>query len=155
MIYLIYAVDKNNLIGSNNRLPWDYKEDIKFFRETTYGKDVLVGDKTYVSLLSYYKHLLPFRTIYLATQSKTNVANTTVVNDARSFLRNYKNDLYVIGGKTIYEISYDFADVIYETRIDKEYVGDTYLKKPDYSKFNLVSERVSGDLHFLKYVRKK
>ena len=45
MISLIFAMDKNNLIGKNNELPWHYSEDLKYFRETTRNHKVLMGDK--------------------------------------------------------------------------------------------------------------
>ena len=46
MISIIVAIDKNNLIGNNNSLPWNYPEDLKYFREITLNKTVLMGKNT-------------------------------------------------------------------------------------------------------------
>ena len=53
MINLIFAVDKNWLIGSSkgkNQLPWHYKEDMKYFKKITEGKTVIMGESTYMAL---------------------------------------------------------------------------------------------------------
>ncbi|MGD9909288.1 MAG: dihydrofolate reductase, partial [Candidatus Izemoplasmatales bacterium] len=59
MISLIFAVDPNFLIGKGNDLPWDYKADLKYFREKTSGKTVLMGLETFKSILSRIHKPLP------------------------------------------------------------------------------------------------
>ena len=46
MINLIVAIGKNNLIGKGNELPWHYKEDLQYFKQTTLNKTVLMGENT-------------------------------------------------------------------------------------------------------------
>ena len=50
MISLIFAIDKNNLIGKGNDLPWYYPEDLKYFKETTMNKTVVMGENTFYSI---------------------------------------------------------------------------------------------------------
>ena len=50
MIKLIWAMDKNWLIGKENKIPWHYKEDLLYYKEKTAGQIVLMGDNTYFSL---------------------------------------------------------------------------------------------------------
>ncbi|MBQ4356793.1 MAG: dihydrofolate reductase, partial [Acholeplasmatales bacterium] len=54
MINMIWAMDKNNLIGDGNRIPWHVKEDLIYYKNKTKGQTVLMGDATYFSLKSYY-----------------------------------------------------------------------------------------------------
>jgi dihydrofolate reductase len=160
MINLIWAMDKNRLLGSNNRIPWHYKKDLDFFKKMTKDKVVLVGEKTYNSLLYYYKEKLPFSLIYLATLDKNyqnfdKINKVIVINDCNLFLENYKDEIFVIGGKMIYETSFKYASRLYITIIDKEYEGDTYIKEFDLSSFNLISELNDGILTFYEYQKKE
>ena len=50
MISLIFAMDINNLIGKDNDLPWHYPEDLKYFKQVTSGKTVLMGEATFYSI---------------------------------------------------------------------------------------------------------
>ncbi len=159
MINLIWAMDINWLIGVNNKLPWRYPEDLAYFREKTASKTVLMGQNTYESLLFYYKKRpLPFKKIYVASLNKTNYHEAiSIVADVDLFLRNYQGQLWVIGGKTIYNLALPYAKYLYITWILKPYVGDTYFNKFDLTKdFVLKSEQKgeSKDLLFSVYKRK-
>ena len=71
MINMIWAMDKNNLIGDGNRIPWHVKEDLIYYKNKTKGQTVLMGDATYFSLKSYYKTKpLPYGKCYIATIDK-------------------------------------------------------------------------------------
>ena len=63
------------------------------------------------------------------------------------------NEIFIIGGKIIYDITLDIADRLYITHVDKEYDGDVFFKDIDYSKYSKISEKVSGDLRFSVYER--
>ena len=60
MVNLIVAIGKNNLIGLNNELPWHYKEDMEYFKQTTLNKKVIMGELTFKSILGYINKPLPF-----------------------------------------------------------------------------------------------
>ena len=75
MISLIWAMDKNWLIGKENKIPWHYKKDLMYFKEKTQGKTVLMGDNTYYSLKGYYKDRpLPYGKIYVASLNDLELA---------------------------------------------------------------------------------
>ncbi len=59
MISIIVAIDKNNLIDKNNKLPWYYPEDLKYFKDTTINKTVAMGYNTYKSIIDKIKKPLP------------------------------------------------------------------------------------------------
>ena len=70
MINLIVAIGQNNLIGKDNDLPWHYKEDLKYFKETTMNKTVVMGENTFYSIFNRTNKLLPNRKMVVATFNK-------------------------------------------------------------------------------------
>lgn len=155
MIYEIFAIDRNDLFGNQNKLAWHYKEDLQYFKEKTLGKTCVMGEETFKSIISYNGKPLPKRTSVIATLSDYTYEGVEVTHDIVSWLneRRDKEDVYVIGGKAIINLTYKIADVLYITYIDADHEGDTYLKL-DLSGFNLTEETVKGVLHFRKYTRK-
>lgn len=158
MISLIWAMDKNWLVGKENKLPWHFKEDLIYYKEKTAGNTVLMGDVSYYSLKGYYKDKpLPYGKIFVASLDNLNLDDAIVVNDVISFLANFPNDeeLWVVGGATIYKFALPHAHRLYITHVDGEYQGDTYFPKFDLENdFNLISSRISGVLNFSVYERK-
>ncbi|HQP27459.1 MAG TPA: dihydrofolate reductase, partial [Candidatus Syntrophosphaera sp.] len=49
-VYLIAAIDRNNLIGRENRMPWNIREDLRRFRAITLGHTIVMGKNTWLSL---------------------------------------------------------------------------------------------------------
>lgn len=156
MIKLIWAMDINWLIGKDNELPWHYKKDLAYFKEKTKGKPVLMGDMTYDSLKSYYKEKpLPFGQLYVASISDRSFLDAIKVTDIDTFLKTYQDELYVIGGKTIYRLSLPYADKLYITFIDKTHEGNVYFPKFDLNDYRLVSEECVDVLRFCVYEKVK
>lgn len=157
MISLIWAMDKNWLVGKDNKLPWHFKEDLIYYKSKTEGKVVLMGDKSYYSLKSYYKDKpLPYGKIYVASLDNLTLSDATVINDVNSFLKDFPKDedLWVVGGATIYKFALPFADYLYITHVDGEYEGDAWFPRFDLENdFKLVSNRISNNLNFAVYER--
>lgn len=154
MLNVIFAIDRNDLFGDKNNLPWHYKEDLKYFKEKTMNKKVLMGEETFKSILSRNGKPLPNRTSVICTLTDYTYNDVEVTHDVFKYLNDHKSeDLFVIGGKGIISITYKLADVLYITFIDADHDGDTYLKL-DLSNFELANENISGILHFRKYIRK-
>ena len=158
MISMIWAMDKNWLVGKDNKLPWHFKEDLLYYKEKTAGKTVLMGDKSYYSLKSYYKDKpLPYGKIYVASLDNLELPDAIVINDIISFLNNFpqEEELWVVGGATIYKLCLPYANYLYITHVDGEYEGDAYFPKFDLeNEFKLVSSRVSNVLNFSVYERR-
>ena len=158
MISLIWAMDKNWLVGKGNKLPWHFKEDLIYYKSKTAGKIVLMGDNSYFSLKSYYKDKpLPYGKIYVASLNNLELDDAIVINDVISFLKNFpKNEeLWVVGGATIYKFALPYADYLYITHVDGDYEGDAYFPKFDLdNEFDLLSSRISDNLNFCVYERK-
>ena len=155
MVTLIWAMDKNWLVGKDDRLPWHYPEDLKFFKQQTKDKIVLMGGVTFDSMKGYYKNTpFPFSKVYVADINSKEYKDAITVTDVIDFLNNNKEDLFVIGGPTIYKLSLPFADRLIVTHIDAEHEGNVYMDKFDFNKFEIVESEQSGILNFIKYKRR-
>ena len=146
MISLIWAMDENQLVGNGDKIPWHIKEDLIYYKSKTKGQIVLMGDTTYFSLRGYYKDKpLPYGKIYVATIDKnlkieTELNEVIMVYDLIPFLENNKEDLWVVGGATIYKLSLPYADKLYISFVKGTHEGDRYFPTIDFSKYNLVWE---------------
>ena len=161
---LIAAVDENWAIGKNNQLLVSIPADMKFFRTTTTGKVVVMGRKT----LESFPNGLPLknRTNIVLTHDKSyKVKDAIIVNsmeDLREELKKYdSDDIYVIGGESIYRQLVDACDVAHITKIDFSYDADAYFpnldEKPDWELTADSEEQTYFDLiyHCLKYEKVK
>lgn len=131
MISIIAAVGKNMELGLNNELIWHLKGDMKFFRETTINHTVVMGRHTYESI----GKPLPNRKNIVITRS--NFSDVIVVNDPREILELSKNeDIFIIGGASIYEYFLPYADNLYLTLIDDNHACDAYFPIFDECKYD-------------------
>ncbi len=160
---LIAAVDNNWAIGKNNQLLVSIPADMKFFRTTTTGKVVVMGRKTLESFPNGQP--LKNRTNIVLTHDRTYRVKDAVVvysmDELREELKKYDSeDIYVIGGESIYRQLVDECDVAHITKIDFAYDADAYFPNLDekdeweitadseeQTYFNLI-------YHFLKYEKK-
>lgn len=131
---MIAAVDKNWAIGYQGRLLVRIPLDQQFFREMTTGKVVVMGRKT----LATFPNGLPLanRTnVILSTNKAFSVKGAVCVGsveEALAYLKQYRSeDIYVIGGESIYRQFLPYCDTIHLTRIDYEYDADAYFPKLD------------------------
>lgn len=131
---LIVAVDKNWAIGKENKLLVSIPQDMKFFRETTMGKVVVMGRKTLESFPGGQP--LKKRTNIVITRDKNySVKDAIVVHSVEEALEELKNynseDIYVIGGESIYRQMLPHCHVAHVTKIDHAYEADTYFPNLD------------------------
>ena len=131
---LIAAVDKNWAIGYQNRLLVSIPSDMKFFRETTMGKVVVMGRKT----LESFPNGLPLkkRTNIVLTANKSYSAGDAIivhtVEELQEELKKYDSeDVFVIGGESIYRQLEPWCNVAYITKIDQAFQADTYFPNLD------------------------
>ncbi|AUM62823.1 dihydrofolate reductase [Spiroplasma monobiae] len=142
MISLIWAQTKEGVIGKNNSLPWNIKEEMQHFINYTRGKTVLMGRNTWESLSL---KPLPNRKNILITSRELEKSynNLELSKELETVLDAYKNideELIVIGGSKIYQSALNFADKLVISIIKQNYDGDTYAPKFDTSVFKLSKE---------------
>ena len=161
---LIAAVDQNWAIGNKNKLLVRIPDDQKFFRETTTGKVVVMGRKT----LESFPNGLPLknRTNIVLTHDKNYQVKDAIVlhslEELHAELQKYPSeDIYVIGGETIYRQLLDECDVAHITKIDYAYDADAYFPNLDERSERKITadseEQTYFDLeyYFYKYERIK
>ena len=155
MINMIWAMDENNLIGKDDLIPWHVKEDLIYYKNKTKGQTVLMGDATYFSLKGYYKTKpLPYGKIFVATINKElTLKDAEMVYDLVDFISNTKEDLWVVGGATIYKICLPYADRLYISFIKGEHEGNKYFPQIDYSKYNLAWENETELVRYTRFER--
>ena len=131
---LIVAVDRNWAIGNKGGLLVSIPEDMKFFRETTTGNIVVMGKNTLISFPGS-KPLKNRENIVIALEKDYKVEGATVVysiEEALEAVKNFDTDnVYVIGGGSIYKQMLPYCDTAYVTYMDYAYEADTYFPNLD------------------------
>lgn len=152
MIAHIVAAAKNGVIGRNGELPWNIPEDMKWFRERTKGRALIMGRKTFESV----EHPLPKRLNVVVTRQKdykpavtkqdptAPVIVTDTIENAIEICKKqvdqWMNEIFIIGGGEIYHQSVKFVDTIYLTRIHRDVEGDATYPDPDPNLFKLTEK---------------
>ena len=133
MISAIVAVDNNWGIGFNGKLLEHIPEDLKMFKQLTIGHTVIMGRKTWNSLP---KAPLPKRgNIVISSAEPLIMAKNTLrlpLEDVIEFLEYTKDEVFIIGGGTIYKELLPLCDKVYVTKIFKDHPNiDTYFPNLD------------------------
>lgn len=160
MISLMVAHDPNGVMGVNNDLPWHIPEDLKYFKETTMGKAMVMGRKTYESI----GRPLPGRLNIVITRNPDYQAEGVEVvqslDKAIEIAREYAEEVMIIGGAEIFKLSMPLADRLYITEVHEEYDGDTFF--PSYQedwevikKTDQMTSKTGTTFTYLVYERKK
>ena len=161
---LIVAVDNNWAIGNKNKLLVSIPNDMKHFREETTGKVVVLGRKT----LETFPQGQPLKNrtnIVLSRNEKHEVKGAITVHSLEELLEELKKyddeDIYVVGGDSVYKQLLPYCNVAHVTKIDHEFEADTYFPDldadPDWEITADSDEQTYFDLpyQFLKYERIK
>ncbi len=155
MFSIIACIGKNRELGNKGGLVFHIKEDMQFFKETTMGHPVIMGDRTFTSL----PHALPGRTNYVLTRHPERLPEGVVaVNDIEAFIKDHADEeVFVIGGGFVYNEFLPYADNLYLTEVDAEAEADTFFPEFDKSKYEktIIKKGQSDDLTyaFAKYTK--
>jgi len=156
---IIAAIGKNNELGKNNDLIWHLPNDLKFFKQMTTGKTILMGKNTFDSLPG----LLPNRKhIVLHFSNDFSNTNIEVFNNIDEFFKKYENtdeEIFIIGGASIYKQFINMVDTMYLTEINAEdEFADVYFpsfNKDEWEK-EIIKENSDNEIYYkhVKYLRK-
>lgn len=160
MISLIACMDEQQGIGIQNQLPWHLPEDLQYFKETTIGKVVVMGRKTFESI----GKPLPNRTNVILTKEPTFCAseNCLLYNSIEDFLKsewNQEAEVFIIGGASIYKQFLPYADRLYLTKVEGTFPCDAFFPKINWEMWREIDKK-EGKLsepfpyHFYVYERK-
>lgn len=160
---IIAAADKNWGIGKDNELLDHIPEDMKFFRQTTMGKAVIMGKNTFLSFPN--QKPLPNRKNIVLTHDKSfDFEGIQVCEGLEAAINLAKKeysdeDIFIIGGESVYFAAEPLCDVAYITKIDNEYPADKYMVNLDESEnWRIATEEMIKTekgiyITFVKYVR--
>lgn len=129
----IVAVASDYAIGKDNRLLFSLPSDLKYFKEKTTGKVVVMGERTYRSLP---KRPLPNRTnIVLSNDISFSDDGIIIVRDMLSLFQELakynSDDIFIIGGASVYNQLMDYCKLAYITKVNKKVDADTFIENVD------------------------
>ena len=161
---IIAAMDEKRGIGKDNKIPWHLKDDLIKLKRLTKDHVVILGRKTYDSMVFYYNRTgrpMPGKLYVVITHDKNykpsrenaQVANSLdeAVSLARSHLAKL-DEIFIIGGGQIFQQALPLADKLYLTIVEGDYSCDTFF--PDYSEFKKVvsEEEKEGERYKYKFL---
>ncbi|QFK71711.1 dihydrofolate reductase [Pradoshia sp. D12] len=162
MFSIVVAHDRNRVIGINNNLPWRIPADMVHVKQTTMGKILIMGRKTFESI----GKPLPGRTNVVLTKDPSWVVDgVKVVHSVDEILQIEKDtdtECVIFGGQVLFEQLLPYVSKIYLTYIDHHFEGDTFFPVQNYDEeWELLSsekgpkdERNPYDYYFKEYIRK-
>lgn len=161
MISIIVAIASNNGIGKNNDLLWHIPEDLKRFKKLTMGQSIIMGKNTWFSLP---RRPLPGRTNIVLTDDPEECIEGCIsaysIDDALAKCEKGQ-EIFIIGGGSIYNQFLEMADRLYITHVHKEFEADTFFPKIDpqiWKVFEKEDVEFSKTLNFsysyITYIRK-
>jgi dihydrofolate reductase len=143
LLSLIAAASENNVIGKNNDLPWVLPNDMKYFKNTTWGMPLIMGRKTFESMKN--EPLTGRINIVITRQTDWKPKGAVVVNNWSDALLVAKEsdclEVFMIGGGEIFKDAVKKADRIYMTRVHAIFDGDAFFPEIDEKKWKVVSKR--------------
>lgn len=136
-ISIIVAMARNRVIGHCGGMPWHLSEDLRRFRQITWGKPVLMGRKTHEAI----GRPLPGRhNIVVSRSHDFHAPGCTVVDSLAAGIATAEGDqLMVIGGAMLYEALLPQAEYLYLTWIEADFPGDTFFPEWDPGQWREVS----------------
>lgn len=164
MISILVARARNRVIGRSNDLPWYLPADLRHFKELTTGHSVLMGRKTFDSILARLGTPLPNRQNIVVTRDRHfQVSGAIVVHSIDEALKlTESEEVFVIGGAQIYEQVLPFTDRMYITEVAADIDGDTFFPELEQGAWRETSrephkkdDKNQYDYAFVVYERQK
>ncbi|SHM82873.1 dihydrofolate reductase [Chitinophaga sp. CF418] len=136
---IIVAASENNVIGINNHLPWHLPVDMKYFKDMTMGKPIVMGRKSFEEL----GRVLPGRpNIMITRQPDYKAEGLYVVPSLEAGIEKAKTfgteEIFITGGGEIFKMALPIIDRLYLTRVHAEVSGDTHFPEFDPRGWKLV-----------------
>lgn len=129
MISLIAAVAKNHVLGKDNQLLWNLPEDMRYFRETTRGKPVIMGRKTWESLPDSFRPLPGRHNIVVSLNPDFQAPGATLASSLEDAIAKAGDisEVFVIGGAELFIQALQMASRLYLTEIEDSFDGDVFF----------------------------
>lgn len=153
IITIIAAIADNNVIGSANNLPWHIPEDLKHFKNLTTNKTVVMGERTFDSIISRLGKPLPNRKNVVITDNNDKIfpEGVIVLHDIESVLSLEDKEIFIIGGGQIYKQLLPLADRLEITHVKASPEGDVFFPEVNWSEWKKVFEEPHEGFSFVTY----
>ena len=154
-LIIIAAISKNNIIGRGDKIPWDIPEDLKRFKTLTLHHPVIMGRRTYESVLERLgKPLSERKNIVLTRQniSHEGIYITHSIDEVINLC--VEEDSYVMGGREIYMQFLPLVNRMEITRVHKKVEGDVFFPEVNWGEWEEVFRDFRGEYSFLTYIRR-
>lgn len=146
-ITLIAAIGRNRELGKNNDLIWSIPDDMKFFRDNTIGKNIVMGINTLNSL----PKLLPNRRHIVLTHRDIKLDDEITIfhniDDLLNYIDSIDEEVMVIGGAGVYAQMIEYANKMLLTEIESEAEADVYFPEfsmDDWNRLELSNNQFNG-----------
>ena len=152
-LIIIAAIGTNNELGSNNNLIWHLPGDLKFFKENTMNKSIVMGYNTFKSLPG----LLKGRNHIVVTHKNIDIPKVKIVNsidDLMVYLKTLDEDVYVIGGAKLYKELMPYASKMLITHIEDSKPADVFfptIKENEWDK-SVIALKEENDIKYKQYI---
>lgn len=163
-ISIVVAIGKNRELGKDNQLLWHIPEDMKRFKTLTLGHPVIMGRKTFESILSILGKPLPGRTNIVVTRDPSALQEklaqfasdsfivTSSLEEALAKAREIDDEeIHIGGGAELYNQALPFADRLYLTLVDDTQDADTFFPEYESAFTKQVGEKEEHEQEGLKY----
>lgn len=160
-VSVIVAVSRNQVIGKDNQLIWKLSADLKRFKALTTGHTIIMGRKTFDSI---GKPLPNRKSIVITRQKDYQIEGCEVVHSLDEALEKAadQEEVFIIGGGSIYQEALPKANKIYCTKVHKNFEGDTFFPIIDLKEWEsekrkdcFPDEKNEYPYSFIDYKRKK
>jgi len=140
----VVAMSNNNVIGVNNKLPWQLKDDLEHFKKYTTGKIIIMGRKTFESI----GRPLPNRQNFVISSNLKEIDGISIFKNlekaiiaAKKYNKNLNSsqEIAIIGGGYLFRDSINYFNKLVLTRVDCEIDGDVYYPKIELKNWELES----------------
>lgn len=142
IVSLLLAASENGVIGKNNTLPWHLPDDLKYFKNLTWGLPILMGRKTFDSI---GKPLPGRKSIVITRDKEWHHEGVEAVHSIKEAVQKGEGfgakEIFVIGGAQIFNETLPIANRIYLTRIHQRFDGDVFFPEISESEWALTSSR--------------
>lgn len=139
-ISIIAALSKNYVIGNNNQLPWHLPNELRWFKEQTINKTIIMGRNTYASI----GKALPKRKNIILTSDQNFIApNCLIYSNLENAIEDnsHQSEVMIIGGEKLYNSTISIANRMYLTMINENFDGDTYFPRFNMQEWNIVHKQ--------------
>lgn len=162
-VSIIAAIGKNNELGKDNNLIWRFKEDLKSFKEYTMGKPMVMGYNTFYSLrggkpLPGRKHIVLTSNHENEIEKNEQIVIVHNMEELLEYIENYKDEMMVIGGASLYTKMLKYAKKMILTEIDAEAYADVFFPEFNKDEWNqeTVYDACENDIEYKRkiYIRK-